>query len=101
MSSRFEGLPMVLLEALSKGVPPVSFDIPEGPRQLIDHGHNGLLVPEGDIAGLTDALRTLMDDEGLRRRLGAEALETARAYEAGAIAERWVDLAEEIEAARG
>ena len=101
MSSRFEGLPMVLLEALSKGVPPVSFDIPEGPRQLIDHGRNGLLVPEGDIAGLTDALRTLMDDEGLRRRLGAEALETARAYEAGAIAERWVDLAEEIEAARG
>ena len=101
MSSRFEGLPMVLLEALSKGVPPVSYDIPEGPRQLIDHGRNGLLVPEGDIAGLTDALRTLMDDPELRRRLGAEALETARAYEAGAIAERWVALAEDVVAARG
>ena len=101
MSSRFEGLPMVLLEALSKGVPPVSYDIPEGPRQLIDHGRNGLLVPEGDIAGLTDALRTLMDDPELRRRLGAEALETARAYEAGAIAERWIALAEDVVAARG
>ncbi len=101
MSSRFEGLPMVLLEALSKGVPPVSYDIPEGPRQLIDHGRNGLLVPEGDIAGLTDALRTLMDDPDLRRRLGAEALETARSYEAGAIADRWVALAEEVLAERG
>ena len=40
MSSRFEGLPMVLLEALSKGVPPVSFDCPEGPRQLIESGVN-------------------------------------------------------------
>ncbi|WP_432479397.1 glycosyltransferase family 4 protein [Nocardioides sp. GXQ0305] len=100
MSSRYEGLPMVLLEALSKGVPPVSYDIPEGPRQLIDDGRNGLLVPEGDIAGLTEALRTLMDDPELRRRLGAEALETARAYEAGAIADRWVGLAEEVLAAR-
>jgi glycosyltransferase involved in cell wall biosynthesis len=100
MSSRFEGLPMVLLEALSKGVPPVSYDIPEGPRQLIDHGRNGLLVPEGDITGLTDALRTLIDDPGLRRRLGAEALETARSYEAGAIADRWVELAEEVVSSR-
>lgn len=100
MSSRFEGLPMVLLEACSKGVPPVSYDIPEGPRQLIDHGRNGLLVPEGDIAGLTEALRTLMDDPELRRRLGAAALETARSYEAGAIVDRWIALAEEVADAR-
>ena len=51
-----------------------------------------------DLGGITDALRTLMDDPELRRRLGAEALETARAYEAGAIAERWVALAEDVEA---
>ena len=58
MSSRYEGLPMVLLEALSKGVPPVSFDCPEGPRQLIRSGTNGLLVPQGDIDRLTEALRS-------------------------------------------
>ena len=90
MSSRFEGLPMVLLEALSKGVPPVSFDCPEGPRQLIDSGRNGLLVPEGDVPALTEALRTLMDDEDLRRRLGAQALETARDYQVDTVVDRWV-----------
>ncbi len=100
MSSRYEGLPMVLLEALSKGVPPVSFDCPEGPRQLIDDGVNGLLVPEGDVPALTVALQRLMDDEDLRRRLGAQALETARDYEAGAVADRWIALAEEIAAER-
>lgn len=100
MSSRYEGLPMVLLEALSKGVPPVSFDCPEGPRQLIDDGVNGLLVPEGDVPALTEGLRRLMDDEDLRRRLGAAALETARDYEADAVTDRWIALAEEIAAAR-
>ncbi len=101
MSSRYEGLPMVLLEALSKGVPPVSFDCPEGPRQLIRHGENGLLVPEGDVTALTDALRRLMDDEDLRRRLGAQALETARDYQVGTVVDRWVDLVEDIATARG
>ena len=100
MSSRYEGLPMVLLEALSKGVPPVSFDCPEGPRQLIDDEVNGLLVPEGDVPALTAALRRLMDDEDLRRRLGAQALETARDYEAGAVTDRWIALAEDVVAAR-
>ncbi len=92
MSSRYEGLPMVLLEALSKGVPPVSFDCPEGPRQLIQDGANGVLVPQGDIPGLTAALRRLMDDEELRRRLGAAALESARAYQADTVVDRWQDL---------
>lgn len=101
MSSRYEGLPMVLLEALSKGVPPVSFDCPEGPRQLIDHGVNGLLVPEGDVPALTEGLRTLMDDADLRRRLGERALETARAYQADAVTDRWLELVAEIDAARG
>ncbi|GAB2444558.1 hypothetical protein GCM10027062_25600 [Nocardioides hungaricus] len=101
MSSRYEGLPMVLLEALSKGVPPVSFDCPEGPRQLIESGTNGLLVPQGDIGGLTDALRALMDDPDRRRKLGAAGLETASAFEPDAIVDRWVALVEEIDAGRG
>ena len=100
MSSRFEGLPMVLLEALSKGVPPVSFDCPEGPRQLIDNERNGLLVPEGDVVALGAALRRVMDDEDLRRRLGAGALESARAYQADAVVDRWVGLIDEVDRSR-
>lgn len=101
MSSRYEGLPMVLLEALSKGVPPVSFDCPEGPRQLIRSGTNGLLVPQGDIDGLTDALRSLMDDPARRRELGAAGLDTARDFEAPAVVDRWIELVEDIDADRG
>lgn len=100
MSSRYEGLPMVLLESLSKGVPPVSFDCPEGPRQLIDDEVNGLLVPEGDVGALSRALRRLMDDDDLRRRLGAQALESARAYQVGPVLDRWFDLSERALAAR-
>ncbi len=100
MSSRFEGLPMVLLEALSKGVPPVSFDCPEGPRQLIRSGENGLLVPQGDIEGLTEALRSLMDDPERRRALGAAGLDTARGFEAPAVVDRWIELVEDIDADR-
>lgn len=100
MSSRYEGLPMVLLEAMSKGVPPVSFDCPEGPRQLIDDGRNGLLVPEGDVAALTAGLTRLMDDHDLRRAMGRESLETARDYQSETVVERWISLAEEVDAAR-
>ena len=101
MSSRFEGLPMVLLEAFSKGVPPVSFDCPEGPRQLIQDGVNGLLVPEGDVPALTDALRRVMDDDDLRHRLGDGALATAADYHVDAVVERWIALFEELDAKRG
>jgi len=100
MSSRYEGLPMVLLESLSKGVPPVSFDCPEGPRQLIEDDRNGVLVPEGDVPALTDALRRLMDDDDLRRRLGAGALESARGYQVGPVVDQWVTLIDEIDAER-
>ena len=100
MSSRFEGLPMVLLEAFSKGVPPVSFDCPEGPRQLIEDGFNGLLVPEGDVPALTDALRRVMDDDDLRRRLGGGALATAADYHVDTVVDRWIALFEELDATR-
>lgn len=89
MSSRYEGLPMVLLEAMSLGVPPVAFDCPEGPRQLIRDGVNGRLVPDGDVPALTRALTDLMDAPATRRRLGAASQETAREYAPGPITDQW------------
>ncbi|TIC87400.1 glycosyltransferase family 4 protein [Nocardioides sp. GY 10113] len=100
MSSRWEGLGMVLLEAMSKGVPPVAFDCPEGPRQVISDGENGLLVPEGDVPALTEALRRVMDDADLRSRLGAGALASARRFETGSVMDRWVELIDEIDRER-
>ncbi|WP_164775105.1 glycosyltransferase family 4 protein [Nocardioides pantholopis] len=101
MSSRYEGLPMVLLEAMSTGLPPVSLDCPEGPRQLIVDGVNGLLVGREDIAGLSRALLRVVEDPALRRRLGAEAMETARGYGLAAVVDQWEALFDDLDARRG
>jgi glycosyltransferase involved in cell wall biosynthesis len=100
MSSRFEGFPMVLLEAMGIGLPVVSFDCHNGPRDLIEHGRNGLLVPEGDIEGLGAALSSLMADGPRRRAMGAAARETAKAYDVTIIAQRWESLFSELAAGK-
>lgn len=100
MSSRHEGLPMVLLESMSKGVPMVSFDCPEGPRQLIESGVNGLLVDDGNVGALSSALAQVMDDDDLRTRLGAGALASAERYLPDRVCEQWESLFEEIGVAR-
>jgi glycosyltransferase involved in cell wall biosynthesis len=89
LSSRFEGLPMVLLEAMDKGMAVVSFDCPTGPRELIDDHRNGILVPPDDVEGLADAMLELIEDPALRRRCGAAARETAREYALEAVGPRW------------
>jgi glycosyltransferase involved in cell wall biosynthesis len=96
LSSRFEGFPMVLIEAMSVGLPVVSFDCPTGPREIVEHGRNGLLVPEGDIGALAAALIEMIEDEGLRRRCSEGALETAARYSPAVIGARWEELLEQV-----
>ncbi len=100
LSSRFEGFPMVLLEAMSKGLAVVSFDCPRGPSDLITSGVDGLLVPEGDVDGLAQGLRRLVEDEDLRRRLGAAALRTVGQYDAESIGGQWDELLTDLLAER-
>src|SRR5690606_10968225 len=59
LSSRFEGLPMVMLEAMSHGLPVVSFDCPTGPADVLTDGKEGLLVPPEDVDGLARAMSRL------------------------------------------
>jgi glycosyltransferase involved in cell wall biosynthesis len=92
LSSRVEGLPLALLEAMAKGLPVVSFDRPAGPRSVIAHGVDGLLVPGLDVAAFSRALGSLMDDEALRRRLGEAAVRKAAAYGREAVGARWKAL---------
>ncbi len=73
LSSAYEGLPNALMEAMAVGLPCVSTRCPTGPGDLIDDGENGILVPVGDETAMADALRKLMDDSGLRKRLGTNA----------------------------
>lgn len=64
-----EGLGRVLIEAASTGRPLVTFDVP-GCREVVVDGFNGLLVPVKNVTALADAIQRLVDDEGLRERMG-------------------------------
>jgi glycosyltransferase involved in cell wall biosynthesis len=78
LPSRFEGLPMVLLEALALGVPIVATSV-GGIAEVITHRHDGLLVPRDDPVALADAIQEVLQDEGLARDLarhGRELVET-------------------------
>jgi glycosyltransferase involved in cell wall biosynthesis len=95
-----EGFPMVMVEAMSYGLPVVSFDIPRGPADIIVDGENGRLIPDGDMDGFTAAVRQLVEDDDLRLRMGAGAHATAREYEIDAIAGRWEALFTQLRAGR-
>ncbi len=99
MASRREGFPMVLLEAMSAGVPVVAYDCPTGPRDIVTDGVDGRLVPNSRPRLLGAALGELMDDPALRKALGAGALQTAARYQLGALGARWERLLGELAAA--
>jgi glycosyltransferase involved in cell wall biosynthesis len=100
LSSRFEGFPLILIEAMSKRIGIVAFDCPTGPAEIVDDHRNGLLVPPKDVAGLSAALLEMIEDEGLRRRCAAAAAETARAYKMDALGPRWDALLDGLAARR-
>jgi glycosyltransferase involved in cell wall biosynthesis len=95
LSSRFEGWGIVLLEAMAAGLPAVSFDCEWGPRDMIEDGVDGILVPREDVAALARALARVLDDAGLRERLGAAARASARRFAPEAVVARWDELVEE------
>ena len=96
MSSRYEGLPMVLLEAQAAGLPIVSFACKCGPRDVITDGVDGILVPEGDIEGLANGMKRLMTDESLRHDMGAAAFRHSERFDKEKIMMQWEKLFHEL-----
>lgn len=92
MTSRYEGLPMVLIEALTCGLPLVSFDCEWGPRDVIEENKNGVLVPMGDIEALIKQMKRLMDCMQMRVSMSGHAKKMAIAYRRETILSRWIDL---------
>ena len=96
MTSRYEGLPMVLIEAQQMGLPIVSFACPCGPRDVITDGVDGYLLEVGDHAGFIQALRRLMDSEAERQRMGAAARIASERYDLEHIMKSWLSLFDEL-----
>ncbi|MEU8247705.1 glycosyltransferase family 4 protein [Nonomuraea sp. NPDC048916] len=96
LSSRFEGLPMVMIEAMGHALPVAAFDCPTGPRDVLTPEVDGLLVPPEDVHGLAAALDRLMGDRALRLRIGAAAARTARNYAPDVVMPVWEDLFSEL-----
>lgn len=91
MTSRFEGLPMTLLETKPYKLPLVSFNCKTGPSELIEDGVNGFLVEEGDNQGMADAIETLINDKTLRKQFSDNAQNGVERFELEPIVKEWVD----------
>ncbi len=91
-SSRFEGFGMVLIEAMACGLPVVSFDCPCGPKDIVRHEEDGVLVPSGNTYSLANAMHKLMSDDILRKNMASVALTNVRRFQLDDIGKRWKDL---------
>ncbi len=94
LTSRYEAFPMVLLEALSFGLPCISFDSPSGPADIITHEKDGLIVEKENTAKMTEAISQLIKDDSLRKKMGRQAIESMKRFSPDMIYEEWRKLFE-------
>lgn len=98
LSSRFEGFPMALVEAMSCGLPVISFNCPTGPSDIIRDGVDGLLLPAGNVEALAKAIDSLSTNENEKQRLASRAIEVTDRFSLESVMKKWEEILNKISA---
>ena len=95
MTSFTESFGIVLIEAMSHGVPCIAYDSAEGAREIINSGENGYLIKNRNIDAMLMKLEDLIKNEDERIRVGKQARESVKKYDSKIVSEEWITLIEE------
>jgi len=96
MPSRFEGLPMVLLEAISQGMACISFDCVTGPSDIIENNVNGILVEDQNLDLMANALEKLINDPEKRKKLANQGIKSLDRFNISAIYDKYLNIFESL-----
>jgi len=96
LSSEIEAFGLVIVESMAHGVPVISFDCPNGPREIIREGIDGILVPPLDVEALAQAMEALLNDESKRNVFSTRCIEVRERFRLETIMEAWTEILEAV-----
>lgn len=96
LTSKTEGLPMVLIEAQSYGLPIISFDCQTGPSDIIENNKDGFLIPVGDVDGFVSKMLEVSSDRKLRKQMSDNAIINSKRFLPENVNKKWFSLLSNI-----